>query len=104
MGDGNPIHQKYKAKQNTSRHNQKKKQKQTINFFLKKTSKDPKKGLPSLLRVGSWSVAGKTVAITYCPCYLPTTIRRRDFEWPLYKEKRDIILDFPLFFEKLTGL
>jgi hypothetical protein len=49
-------------------------------------------------------VAGKTVAITYCPCYLPTTIRRRDFEWPLYKEKRDIILDFPLFFEKLTGL
>jgi len=71
---------------------------------LKKTGKDPKKGLPSLLRVGSWSVAGKTVAITYCPCYLPTTMRRRDFEWPLYKEKRDIILDFPLFFEKLSGL
>jgi hypothetical protein len=79
------------------------KNKQSI--FKKKTGKDPKKGLPSLLRVGSWSVAGKTVAITYyCPCYLPTTIRRRDFEWPLYKEKRDIILDFPLFFEKLSGL
>jgi hypothetical protein len=103
MGDGNPIHQKYKAKQNTSRHNPKKKQKAN-NQHKKKTGKDPKKGLPSLLRVGSWSVAGKTVAITYCPCYLPTTIRRRDFEWPLYKEKRDIILDFPLFFEKLSGL
>jgi hypothetical protein len=34
-------------------------------------------------RVGSPSVAGKALAITYCPCYLPTTIRRRDFEWPL---------------------
>jgi len=57
---------------------QRRNKKQTINT-KKKTGKDPKKGLPSLLRVGSWSVAGKTVAITYCPCYLPTTIRRRDF-------------------------
>jgi hypothetical protein len=38
-----PIHQKYKAKENTSKHNPKRKQKWTIN---KKSNKDPmQKGL-----------------------------------------------------------
>jgi hypothetical protein len=40
-----PIHQKYKAKENTSRHNPKKKQKWTINKKINKNKDSMQKGL-----------------------------------------------------------
>jgi hypothetical protein len=50
-----PIHQKYKANENTNRHNPKKKQKQTIN---KNQVKAKENIVQAMMKVSGWKVLG----------------------------------------------